>query len=467
MKKIVAAFLTVYAHSLYAQDVTTGLVGHYTFEGTSNDVSGKGNHGTLDGRYQFVAGGVVGRGLQLLGDNSLIYVNGGHMVLPEFGTIMNSGFTVSFWVRDEVLGSYPTGEQSYISLGIGDRPAIGILTDNRRILFFSNNGIRGGPSFDITKQLEFPADIARWKHLVVAYTPGRIAAYFNGVKVGEGAVTVNAFPTGRTALGRSWWGEFGASAARMTALYDNLRLYSRALSDADVRQLHILDQLSEATTVPSIVTPPSAKTVVVGQGASFTVVAGGTGTLAFQWSINNVPILGATSSTLTIGSVQEADAGSYTVTVTNTLGAATTAPVSLLVQAAPKPGKLINIATRGMAGVGDGALIAGFSLSGEAPVRVLIRGVGPTLLQFGVSGVLTDPRVTVFQGARVLASNDNWGTAGSVEIVRASSEVGAFILTDPRDSALIITLPAGSYTANVSGSDATAGIVLLEVYELP
>src|SRR5688572_24627722 len=108
--RLVGIFFAI-AYSLCAQDITTGLMAHYTFEGNASDVSGRGNHGALDGRVQFVAGGVIGQGLQLLGDNSLIYVNGGHMVLPEFGSTMNNGFTVSFWVRDEVLGNNPTGEQ--------------------------------------------------------------------------------------------------------------------------------------------------------------------------------------------------------------------------------------------------------------------------------------------------------------------------------------------------------------------
>jgi hypothetical protein len=94
--------------------------------------------------------------------------------------------------------------------------------------------------------------------------------------------------------------------------------------------------------------------------------------------------------------------------------------------------------------------------------------VGPTLTTFGVGGVVADPKLDVYRSgsSALLSSNDNWD--GAVSLVAAFARVGAFALPPgSRDSALLLTLPAGSYTAQVSGVGNTTGVVLLEIYQLP
>ena len=96
----------------------------------------------------------------------------------------------------------------------------------------------------------------------------------------------------------------------------------------------------------------------------------------------------------------------------------------------------------------------------------------PTLASLGVTGTLADPTLEVIrQGApaatATVASNDNWDTS----LAPAFSSVGAFALNPgSRDAALIVSLPPGSYTAQVSGvgtGAAAQGVALVEVYELP
>ena len=82
---------------------------------------------------------------------------------------------------------------------------------------------------------------------------------------------------------------------------------------------------------PGITTQPQSQTVTQGQSASFFVVASGTATLSYQWSFNGTPLSGATSSTLTLDTVQSADAGSYTVVVANVAGSVTSAVAALTV----------------------------------------------------------------------------------------------------------------------------------------
>src|SRR5207302_7195607 len=88
-----------------------------------------------------------------------------------------------------------------------------------------------------------------------------------------------------------------------------------------------------ANGAPTITTAPASQSALVGTNPYFSVVASGTGTLAYQWKQNGATISGGTASTLTFNNVQLSNAGGYTVTVTNTTGAITSATATLTVVA--------------------------------------------------------------------------------------------------------------------------------------
>jgi hypothetical protein len=129
-------------------------------------------------------------------------------------------------------------------------------------------------------------------------------------------------------------------------------------------------------------------------------------------------------------------------------------------------GRLVNVSARAHVGPGDGVLIVGFVIAGDTPLRVLVRAVGPTLKNSGVTSALADPQLNVYQGGTLVGQNSDWG--GSQELRDVFARVGASDLTDSgsRDAALALTLPPGAYTALVSGVGATEGIALAEVYEV-
>jgi hypothetical protein len=135
----------------------------------------------------------------------------------------------------------------------------------------------------------------------------------------------------------------------------------------------------------------------------------------------------------------------------------------------PRNQRIINIATRATAGAGENALIAGFVINGTVPKRVLVRGIGPTLGQFGVTGALTRPLLTINSGATELATNSGWSTsADAATIATESVRVGAFALgATSQDAAIVIYLQPGAYTASVTGVGGATGVALIEVYELP
>jgi hypothetical protein len=143
--------------------------------------------------------------------------------------------------------------------------------------------------------------------------------------------------------------------------------------------------------------------------------------------------------------------------------------------------RLINISARANVGAGANILIAGFVIGGSGTETVLIRGVGPALAGFGLTGVLLNPVLTLYDAqGNVITSNQGWQNspaapagiwAGQASLATAThaafTAAGAFDLGNgTNDSAFIVTLPAGAYTAQLAGANSTAGIALVEVYEV-
>jgi uncharacterized protein (DUF1800 family) len=128
--------------------------------------------------------------------------------------------------------------------------------------------------------------------------------------------------------------------------------------------------------------------------------------------------------------------------------------------------RLSNLSTRGPVGTGADIMIAGLVIGAGAPETVLIRADGPSLVPLGVSGVLLAPVLSLYDsGGNLIQSNQGWGTGNATAAIMAS--VGAFALpAGSADSALVATLPAGAYTAQVTGANGTTGVALLEVYEV-
>src|SRR5262245_25473422 len=109
--------------------------------------------------------------------------------------------------------------------------------------------------------------------------------------------------------------------------------------------------------------------------------------------------------------------------------------------------------------------------SGTEVKRVIIRAIGPELTQYGIADVLANPRLELHNGSgRLIASNDDWQTTilGGIITGNQVSDIQAsgHAPTVASESAIIADLPAGNYTAIVRGINNTAGVALVEVYDL-
>jgi len=170
------------------------------------------------------------------------------------------------------------------------------------------------------------------------------------------------------------------------------------------------------TTAPTITTQPQGMAVVFGNGQGLPILSVSSVALqpmSYQWFLNGNLIPGATSPTYQTNTV-----GSYTVTVSTSAASATSAPAIVTLA-----NRLAEISGRAQIGTGANIAIAGFIVSSYtgASKQILIRGVGPSLSQFGLGGVLAQPVVSVFNSAGLLvASNAGWnGSAAQTWLGRS------------------------------------------------
>ncbi len=125
---------------------------------------------------------------------------------------------------------------------------------------------------------------------------------------------------------------------------------------------------------------------------------------------------------------------------------------------------ILNISTRGNVQTGNNIMIGGFIVSGDGSQRVLVRALGPSLAAQNISDPLSDPTLSLVDGNGVeIDANDNWQDNPEAAEIEAS----VLAPNDPKESAVVMTLPAGQYTAIVRGAGTATGTGLVEAYALP
>ena len=251
---------------------------------------------------------------------------------------------------------------------------------------------------------------------------------------------------------------------------------------ADYDNETIRESYAASDSEPSITTQPADQSVAIGSTTTFSVAASGVPVPNYQWLFNGSFISGATGPTLTLANVQADNLGTYSVIVTSSSGTVTSNSAVLsspgVAPATPPPqaaSNFANISTRAQVGPGAQIEIVGFVISGPpgSTEQVLVRGDGPSIGAFGVLGVLENPVLTLFDSnGNQIDTNTDWSSSpNAAQIASAAASVGAFALFPGEagvsaDSALLVNLTPGAYTAQVTGLNSTSGIALAEVYQV-
>ncbi len=123
------------------------------------------------------------------------------------------------------------------------------------------------------------------------------------------------------------------------------------------------------------------------------------------------------------------------------------------------PGSIVNFSTRSYVGEGANILIGGFIIKGQSPQTVILRGIGPSLTDKGISNPLQDPELFLFSGDKLIAHNDDWGLADGADMIETAG-VG---LEHPKESGLRVRLDPGVYTVHLKGKPGDTGVGIIGV----
>lgn len=293
-------------------DITEGLVAYYPFEGDATDASGRGHHGTATAvTYE---PGVLG---------SAAFFNGtsGFVEVPnhsDFRLQQADNKTFVFWMRcvDSslrnacILSKYTSGNS-----GLGLQFA------------FTKRGepVHGYPYLYLHLQSSQHMDFAptvspvTWSCIALVKSGSSWYVYENGKRIGGVFTFGNAEADTPFRIGGNAFDN-----QPFPGWIDELRIYNRVLSQAEVQEVQAF-----ATGSVGIVTQPQNRSGCPGQSVTFSVTARGQEPVSYQWYHGAAPIAGATAATLVLDALEAADAGTYSVVVTNALHSVTSRAATL------------------------------------------------------------------------------------------------------------------------------------------
>jgi hypothetical protein len=396
-----------------------------------------------------------------------------------------------------VTNGSPTIALSYLITGVPPGLTVPGLNSSTNILNITNPLGSGVISGTPTTAGSFPMRIQAWEFSnLQGNFSVPITVLFTVAPAGVAGLTITTQPANLvSAIGESATFTVGVSAnpapsyqwkkngfAIAGAIGASLTIPNVLLTDAGNYTVDVTNSfgtktsdaatltVNVTTSAPTFLTQPTSQSVATGSTVVFTAAANGAPTPVLQWRRNGVSITGATKPTLVLTGANVV-AGDYTVVATNSSNAVPSNVAKLTLVSTVDVGRLINLSILTTVTAADPFFTVGTVLGGglgSARKPLLVRAVGPSLVQIGVPGVLADPKLEMFtNGSSSFASNDNWGDDPG--LVAVMKQVGAFALlpnANSRDAAVFNSAtPTGQYTVQVSGVGSATGTVIAEIYD--
>ncbi len=416
----------------------SGLVGWWPGDGSANDIVG-GNNGSLQSGATANGVGKVGSAFSFDGVSSYVQI-------PDAAALRPSTLTIEAWVQFATLDS----------AGSGTAPA-----GDQYIVFKQNSQSGDFEGYDLSKTRISGSDYLRflvssgagesvllvsttvvapgvWYHVAAVRDTGTTSLYINGQLEAQASVdfaqNYGTQPLFFGTSGQSYWDR------KFQGLLDEVSLYNRALSAGEIAALYNADSAGKCKA-PSLTSQPQSQSVLIGGNVAFGVSALGLTPLSYQWQFNGANIVGATGTNFTINNAQPANAGVYSVLVSNTAGIISSAGATLAVLVPPavvsQPASATNI-------IGSDATFA-IGISGTQPVSYQWQYNSANIAgATGSSLTLTAVQPGAAGNYRVIATN----IAGSV-----TSAVATLTVWVPPS----ITGQPQS-TTNIAGTDASFAV---------
>ena len=302
-----------------------GLTNWWPGEGNAKDIIG-GYHGGISNGTTFAAG-YVGQAFSFNGSNQ--YVTNS---VPALTNIVSS-YTMEFWAKPTASRA-STPESTTGTAG----------NTSQRYAIFPNNGKFGAAGAGVSvgtngisvfehasaylpALLVYDIPITNWVHVAVVYSNQQPRLYLNGGLVRTGLVSTHA------SCPSTCLGENGLGYGYYAGLLDEVSIYDRALSAAEILAIYAADSAGKCAPAipPEILFQPTNQTVFAGGTATFNVNVASSQPVAYQWQFNGTNLMNNTASILAITNVALVQAGDYRVIVTNIAGAVTSSVATLTV----------------------------------------------------------------------------------------------------------------------------------------
>ena len=446
----------------------SGLVSWWRGEGAATDFAGT-NNGVLEGGMAF-ATGEVGQAFKFNGTNADVRV----LASASLNVGLADGFTIETWINPADLTQ--------------ERPVVEWNDGEFGVHLWVSSAAGAGPgalyiNVKDTTPHDHPLSTAAgllssnvWQHVAATYmrSNGNTVLYINGVARAQ--ATLGVF-TPRT-IGDLYFGlrPYSAGAGlRFVGMMDEVSLYSRTLSATEIQAIYNAGSAGKCPlgVAPSIITQPASLAVLAGSTAAFSVTAAGTPPLSYQWRFNGTNVAGATGTLLTLSNVQPAQAGNYSVRVTNLVGSTVSSNATLTVNRVPVALCADVVVSAGADCQANASINHGsFDPDGD-PITISQVPSGPYSLGTNrVTLIVTDgkgasnscsalvivrdttPPVLACPGSKVLEFQDEKGTVATYSATATDTcSAVALVLTPPSGSVFPIGVTPVQVQATDGGSN--------------